>query len=60
MMVRVRVKGSPYKAVRVGVLGEVLSRKRIGTAYELLTVRFKDGSVWSFYPDEVELLEEEK
>ncbi len=55
-MVRVKVKGSPYKAVKVGVVGEIIHRERINTTSELLKVEFKDGTVWSFYPDELELL----
>ena len=58
-MARVRVKGSPYKAVRVGATGKVIERERIGTPLELIVVEFTDGTAWRFYRDEIELLEEE-
>lgn len=59
-MVRVRVKGSPYYAVKVGTIGKVISRERINTTLELVVVEFKDGTVWRFYCDEVEIIGEEK
>ena len=55
-MVRVIVKGSPYYAVKVGRVGTVIGHTRISTIYELVKVQFKDGAVWSFWPDELERL----
>ena len=56
-MVKIRVRGSPYRAVVPGRVGEVQSRKRIGTTTEQVRVLFDDGTSWSFYPDELERLD---
>ena len=56
MRVKIRVRGSPYKAVQVGRRGTVISRKRIGTQTEQVRVLFDDGTTWGFYPDELERL----
>jgi len=60
MRVKVRVKGSPYKAVSEGSIGEVIGRKFLSTAHEILKVRFTGGVVWSFHPDELEVLDNEE
>jgi hypothetical protein len=60
MMVRVRVKGSPYRAVKRGAIGRVVERKFLGTPSEILKVRFQDDTIWSFYPDELEVLDDEE
>ena len=57
MMVRVKVKGSPYRAVKRGVVGEVVERKYVGTTYEILKVRLPGGAEWAFHPDELEALD---
>ena len=54
MMVRVRVRGSPYAAVKLGAVGEVVERRYVGTTYEILKVRFPRGIIWSLHPDEIE------
>ncbi len=56
MRVKIRVRGSPYKAVKVGRKGTVISRNRIGTQTEQVKVQFDDGTTWGFYPDELEKL----
>jgi hypothetical protein len=57
-MVRVKVRGSPYHAVKRGAIGEVVEVKFPDTRQEVLKVRLKDGSLWSFYFDEIEVLNE--
>jgi hypothetical protein len=57
MLVRVVVKGSPYNAVKPGTIGEVVGRKFLSLPHEVLKVRFKDGTLWTLYPDEVEVLD---
>ncbi|KKN84433.1 hypothetical protein LCGC14_0288950 [marine sediment metagenome] len=59
-MARVLVKGSPYRAVKVGAIGKVINHERINTTLELVVVEFKDGTHWRFYRDEIEFLEEEQ
>lgn len=59
MMVRVRVRGSPYQSVRPGAIGEVVERKYIGTTYEVLKVCFPGGILWTLRPDELERLDGE-
>jgi hypothetical protein len=56
MMVRVRVRASPYIAVKRGSVGEVLEVKFRSTVYEIWKVRFKGAGVWSLRPDELEAL----
>ena len=58
MRVQVCVRASPYTAVARGAIGEVVERKRIGTVYEQLKVRFPGGIIGSFYPDELEVLDD--
>ena len=60
MMVKVRVRGSPYMVVKRGAIGEVVERKFLNTVHEILKVRFKGGVVWSFHPDEIEVLDNEE
>ena len=52
-LVKIRVRGSPYKAIVPGRVGQVQSRNRIGTTTEQVKVLFRDGTTWSFYPDEL-------
>ena len=47
-------------AVKRGAIGEVVERKFLNTIYEILKVRFKGGVVWSFHPDEIEVLDNEE
>lgn len=60
MIVRVKVRGSPYHNVKRGAIGVVLGRKFLNTPHEILKVRFKGGKVWSFHPDELEVLDGEE
>jgi hypothetical protein len=60
MLAKVKVRGSPYRAVKPGVIGEVVEVKFRGTRQEHFKVRFKDGSLWSFYFDELEILDASK
>ncbi len=55
-----KVRGSPYRAVKPGRTGVVLERKFLSTPYELLKVEFGDGTLWSFHPDELEVLDNEE
>ncbi len=59
MLVRIRVRGSPYRALWFGRTGELMSRERMGTTTEILKVRLDDGTVWSLRPDELERLDGE-
>ncbi len=47
-------------AVKRGAIGEVVERKFLNTPYEILKVQFKGGVVWSFHPDEIEVLDNEE
>lgn len=60
MRVKVRVKGSPYRAVSAGAVGEVVGRKYLNTVHEILKVQFLGGVIWSFYPDELAVLDNEE
>ena len=60
MMVRVKVRASPYYAVKRGSVGKVVGRKFLNTVYEILKVEFKGGVVWSFHPDELTVLDNEE
>lgn len=55
-MVEVCVKASIFRAIKPGTQGEVIETKYLGTTAEILKVRFRDGSVWSFRPDELKEL----
>ena len=52
-IIRVRVKGSPYAAVKEGAVGEIIERKFVNSPHEVLKVRLKGGAIWTFFPDEV-------
>ena len=56
-MVRVRVRGSPYRAVSIGRKGQVISRQRMSPTYDQADVKFEDGATWHFDPDELERLD---
>jgi hypothetical protein len=58
MMVKVKVRASPYRGAQRGAVGEVVSVKFRNTAHELWKIRFKNGAIWSFYFDELEVLDE--
>lgn len=60
MQVRVVVRGSPYRAVAVGAVGKVISRKYVGTKIEQWRILFPGGAKWTFYPDELEVLNAHK
>lgn len=60
MQVKVIVKGSPYSAVTVGAIGEVMSVKYAGTKIEQWKVRFANGATWTFYPDELQVIDADK
>ena len=56
MQVKVVVRGSPYSAVAVGAVGEVVSKKYLGTKIEQWEISFTNGVTWNFYPDELEVI----
>ena len=56
MQVRVTIRGSPYSAVAVGAVGTVVSRRYVETKIKQWHVRFSNGAEWTFYPDELEVL----
>lgn len=56
MQVKVVVRGSPYRSVSIGAVGEVIRRKYVGTKIEQWKVLFANGATWTFYPDEVEVI----
>ena len=56
MQVKVIIRGSPYSAVAVGAVGTVVSRRYVETKIEQWHVRFSNGAEWTFYPDELEVL----
>ncbi len=60
MMVKVVVRGSPYRSVSVGAVGQVISKQYVGTKIEQWKVLFSNGVTWTFYPDELEVLNAEK
>ena len=56
MQVRVVVRGSPYRSVAVGAIGEVVGKKYIDTKVEQWRVLSPSGATWTFYPDELEVI----
>jgi hypothetical protein len=56
MQVKVVIRGSPYSAVALGAIGEVVSKKYVGRPIEQWKVLFAHGATWTFYPDELEVL----
>ena len=56
MQVKVVIRGSPYRAIAVGAVGEVIGRKYVGTKIEQWKVLFSSGATWTFYPDELEVI----
>ncbi len=60
MQVKVVVRGSPYSTVAIGAIGEVVLKKYVNTKVEQWTVLFRPGVVWTFYPDELEVLHDEE
>jgi len=56
MLVRFRVKASPYRSLKNGTTGEVVGVKFIGTPHEVWRIRLDNGTIWTFYPDELETL----
>lgn len=56
MQVKVVVRGSPYRSVSIGAVGEVIRRQYVGTKIEQWEVLFANGATWTFYTDEVEVI----
>lgn len=56
MMIRVRVKASPYYAAKPGAIGEAVGVKFLNTVHEVWTVKI-DGEALTFRPDEIEQLD---
>jgi len=57
MQVKVIIKGSPYSAVAAGAIGEVVEKKYSSTKIEQWKVLFSNGTIWTFYPDELEVID---
>lgn len=60
MRAKITARNSLYSDVKRGSIGEVVDRKYINTTLEVWRVLFPSGGSRLFYPDEVELIDDEQ